>query len=41
TDEATVAEAFGIKIQLVEGEENNFKITRPLDMILAEKLLTD
>ncbi|HNA00723.1 MAG TPA: 2-C-methyl-D-erythritol 4-phosphate cytidylyltransferase [Ferruginibacter sp.] len=25
----------------MEGEENNFKITRPLDMILAEKLLTD
>ena len=39
TDEATVAEAFGIKIQLVEGEENNFKITRPLDMILAEQVL--
>lgn len=39
TDEATVAEAYGIKVSLVEGEENNFKITRPLDLIIAEKLL--
>ncbi|MBL7695327.1 MAG: 2-C-methyl-D-erythritol 4-phosphate cytidylyltransferase [Ferruginibacter sp.] len=28
-----------MKIQLVEGEENNFKITWPLDMILAEQVL--
>jgi len=40
TDEATVVEAFGLKVQLVEGEENNFKITRPVDLIIAEHLLS-
>jgi len=39
TDEATVVEAFGLKITLVEGEESNIKITRPLDMVIAENLL--
>lgn len=40
TDEATVVEAYGLKVSLVEGEENNFKITRPLDMLLAESILS-
>jgi 2-C-methyl-D-erythritol 4-phosphate cytidylyltransferase len=40
TDEATVVEAFGLKVQLVEGEENNFKITRPVDLVIAEQLLS-
>jgi 2-C-methyl-D-erythritol 4-phosphate cytidylyltransferase len=39
TDEATVAEASGHKIHLVEGEINNIKITTPADMIIAEQLL--
>jgi 2-C-methyl-D-erythritol 4-phosphate cytidylyltransferase len=39
TDEATVVEAYGLKIQLVEGEENNIKITRPVDLLLAERIL--
>ncbi len=39
TDEATVVEAFGLKVQLVQGEENNFKITRPVDLVMAEHLL--
>ncbi|MEO6542018.1 MAG: 2-C-methyl-D-erythritol 4-phosphate cytidylyltransferase [Ferruginibacter sp.] len=39
TDEATVVEAFGLKVKLVEGEENNFKITRPVDLVIAETLL--
>lgn len=39
TDEATVVEANGIKVSLVEGEENNFKITRPLDLLVAEKII--
>ncbi len=39
TDEATVVEASGIKISLVEGEENNIKITRPVDLLIAEKIL--
>jgi 2-C-methyl-D-erythritol 4-phosphate cytidylyltransferase len=41
TDEATVVEAFGLKIALVEGEENNIKITRPIDLLVAENLLKD
>lgn len=41
TDEATVVEAYGLKVSLVEGEEENIKITRPLDMLIAEKLLSD
>ena len=40
TDEATVVEAFGLKLHLVEGEKNNIKITNPVDMIVAENLIT-
>lgn len=39
TDEATVVEAYGLKIQLVEGDETNIKITRPIDLLLAEQIL--
>jgi len=39
TDEATVVEAFGLKVQLVEGEEDNIKITKPADLIVAEQIL--
>lgn len=39
TDEATVVEAYGMKVSLVEGEETNIKITGPLDLIIAEKIL--
>jgi 2-C-methyl-D-erythritol 4-phosphate cytidylyltransferase len=39
TDEATVVEAYGLKIHLVKGEENNIKITRPVDIVLAEHIL--
>jgi 2-C-methyl-D-erythritol 4-phosphate cytidylyltransferase len=41
TDEATVVEAFGLKISLVEGEERNIKITKPSDLLIAEALLTE
>ncbi len=41
TDEATVAEAYGIKVSLVEGEENNIKITRPVDLLIAERMLEE
>lgn len=40
TDEATVVEASGYKICLVEGELNNIKITTPVDLTLADHLLT-
>ncbi len=39
TDEATVVEAFGLKVHLVEGAENNFKITKPLDLMVAEQII--
>jgi 2-C-methyl-D-erythritol 4-phosphate cytidylyltransferase len=39
TDEATVAEQNGVRINLVEGESSNIKITRPIDMIIAEGIL--
>ncbi|RNC64861.1 2-C-methyl-D-erythritol 4-phosphate cytidylyltransferase [Proteiniphilum sp. X52] len=35
TDDASVAEKWGMRIQLVEGEETNIKITTPFDMALA------
>ncbi len=41
TDEATVAEAFGNKVCLIEGEYNNLKITRPIDLLVAEKILEE
>ncbi len=39
TDEATVVEAYGLNVSLVEGEETNFKITKPIDLLVAEKIL--
>ena len=39
TDDASVVEAFGLKINLIDGEETNIKITRPVDLLLAEKIL--
>jgi 2-C-methyl-D-erythritol 4-phosphate cytidylyltransferase len=36
TDDASVAERSGIKINLIEGEQRNFKITFPEDIRLAE-----
>lgn len=35
TDEATVVEAFGLKINLIEGEIDNIKITTPADLFIA------
>jgi 2-C-methyl-D-erythritol 4-phosphate cytidylyltransferase len=40
TDEATVVEAYGLKVSLVEGEESNIKITTPMDLMMAESLLS-
>ena len=39
TDEATVVEAFGLKVNLIEGEEGNVKITNPMDIIITEQVL--
>jgi len=41
TDEATVVEHSGKKVFLTEGEYDNIKITRPIDMIIAEKILEE
>ncbi len=38
TDEATVVEAAGHSVRLIEGEYSNLKITRPQDLIVAESL---
>jgi 2-C-methyl-D-erythritol 4-phosphate cytidylyltransferase len=39
TDDASVVEAIGVKISLVEGNRENIKITSPEDLILAKTLL--
>ncbi len=41
TDEASVVEKSGVKINLIEGETTNIKITQPLDLIIAEKILQE
>jgi len=39
TDEANVLEASGNEVYLIEGEHENIKITRPLDLAIAEYIL--
>jgi len=39
TDEASVVEAYGIEVKLMEGEDVNIKLTRPVDMLVAEQLI--
>jgi len=39
TDEATVVEAYGEEVCLIEGERGNIKITTPEDMLIAETIL--
>lgn len=41
TDEATVAEAFGIELNLVEGDPENIKITSPIDLTIAESIIAN
>jgi len=41
TDEASVVEKLGVKIHLVEGDSSNIKITRPIDILIAEKILEE
>ncbi|MFM9910677.1 MAG: 2-C-methyl-D-erythritol 4-phosphate cytidylyltransferase [Chitinophagaceae bacterium] len=41
TDEASVVERLGVKIHLIEGENTNIKITRPIDILIAEKILEE
>lgn len=39
TDEATVVESFGGKVELIDGEETNIKVTYPADLLLVEQFL--
>lgn len=39
TDEATVVEAYGIKLTMVDGDEENIKITHSMDLWFAEQIL--
>jgi 2-C-methyl-D-erythritol 4-phosphate cytidylyltransferase len=39
TDEATVLEQAGKTVVVIEGEETNIKITRPVDLLIAEQYL--
>jgi len=39
TDDASVVEAFGVKIKTVQGNRENIKITTPIDLKLAELTL--
>jgi 2-C-methyl-D-erythritol 4-phosphate cytidylyltransferase/2-C-methyl-D-erythritol 2,4-cyclodiphosphate synthase len=39
TDDVTLAELAGLKVEMVEGEEKNIKVTRKEDFALAERLL--
>ena len=39
TDDATAVERLGVKIQAVEGEEDNLKLTTPQDLMIAEGIL--
>lgn len=41
TDEATVVEASGESVFLIEGDYDNIKITRPADLLMAEKILSE
>ena len=41
TDDASVVERMGHSVILVEGDQHNLKITRPMDLALAEFLLKD
>lgn len=39
TDDASVVEAFGYNVTLVEGNRENIKITTPYDIVVAEAIL--
>lgn len=41
TDDASVVEAAGHEITLTEGEEQNIKITTPIDLTIAEAIIAD
>ncbi|MCX4235173.1 2-C-methyl-D-erythritol 4-phosphate cytidylyltransferase [Streptomyces sp. NPDC020707] len=40
TDDASMVEQLGLRVVVVPGHEEAFKVTRPLDLVLAEAVLT-
>ncbi len=41
TDEAGLAAKYGHRVQLVHGDSMNFKITRPEDLVMAERIYAE
>ena len=41
TDDCSAVERLGKRVYLVEGDEENLKITTPVDLLLAEAILKD
>lgn len=41
TDEAGLAATYGHRVQLVPGDSMNFKITRPEDLVMAERIFAE
>ena len=41
TDDASVIESMGEKLHLIEGDATNIKITRQIDLLIAEKILEE
>ena len=39
TDDASVAEIYGVEVSTFEGDPENIKMTTPLDMEIAEIIL--
>ncbi|MBI0378781.1 2-C-methyl-D-erythritol 4-phosphate cytidylyltransferase, partial [Streptomyces albiflaviniger] len=39
TDDAGMVERLGVEVVVVPGHEEAFKVTRPLDLVLAEAVL--
>ncbi len=38
TDDASKVEAMGVKVEIIEGESNNLKITHPVDLLVARQI---
>lgn len=41
TDDCSAVESIGMSVKIVEGDERNLKITTPIDLVIAEKLLEE
>ena len=41
SDDASKVEAEGVKVEIIEGEPNNLKITHPVDLLVARQILKE